>query len=118
MPFTAEWDAPRPYLHPVRTPAGAVLTVEAPPDHPWHHGLWFAIKFVNGENFWEEYDEFGVLVTRGVAELATGGVQATVDWLRPDRATVALTETRTIVSRAVDDDTYAIEWDEELVPAT
>ena len=24
-------------------------------DHPWHHTLWFTIKFVNGENFWEEY---------------------------------------------------------------
>jgi hypothetical protein len=118
MGFAAAWDAPRPYLHPVRTPAGAVLTVEAPADHPWHHALWFTIKFVNGENFWEEYDEFGVLVTRAVQELATGGVQASIDWLRPDRETVALAETRTIVSRRVDDDTYAIEWDEELVPLT
>ena len=36
-----------------RRPA-RVLTRDAPDDHPWHHGLWFTIKFVNDENFWEE----------------------------------------------------------------
>ena len=69
MSWSAIWDAPRPFLHPVRTPGGAVLTVEAPADHPWHHALWFTIKFVNGENFWEEYDAFGTLRTRNVVEL-------------------------------------------------
>ncbi len=53
--------APRPFLHPVTTPAGTVLSVDAPDDHPWHHGLWFTIKYVNGENFWEEMPPFGVL---------------------------------------------------------
>ena len=57
----------RPFVHPLRTPAGHVLTVDAPDDHPWHHGLWFTIKFVNGENFWEEYDEYGVLRHRRAA---------------------------------------------------
>src|SRR6185436_20165510 len=51
----------RPYVHPLTTPAGHVLTRNAPDDHPWHHGLWFTIKFVNEENFWEEYDSYGVL---------------------------------------------------------
>jgi Family of unknown function (DUF6807) len=118
MSWSAVWDAPRPYLHPVRTPAGAVLTVEAPADHPWHHALWFSIKYVNGENFWEEYDEFGLLETRTVDDLPDGGVRATIDWVRPDGRTIALTETRTIVPTALDDDAYAIDWTEELVPAT
>jgi hypothetical protein len=117
MSWTAVWDAPRPYLHPVRTPAGAVLTTDAPADHPWHHALWFTIKYVNGENFWEEYDEFGTLRTRTVADLPGGGVRATIDWVRPDGETVALTETRELVPLAIDDDAYAIDWREELVPA-
>ena len=88
MSWSAVWDAPRPFLHPVRTPAGALLTVEAPADHPWHHALWFAIKFVNGENFWEEYGEFGT--ARAPARSSSspgGGVRATIDWVRPDGAT-------------------------------
>ena len=68
MPWSPVWNAPRPYVHPVVTPAGARLTTEAPADHPWHHALWFAIKLVNGENFWEEYGEFGLLETRDVVE--------------------------------------------------
>ncbi|MGA2837306.1 MAG: PmoA family protein [Acidimicrobiales bacterium] len=53
--------APRPFLHPVTTPKGTVLSVDAPDDHPWHHGLWFTFKYVNGENFWEELPPFGTL---------------------------------------------------------
>jgi hypothetical protein len=116
MSWSAVWDAPRPFLHPVRTPAGARLTVEAPADHPWHHALWFSIKFVNGENFWEEYDEFGTLCTRDVVELPDGGVRATIDWVRPDGRTLTLTETRTLTPLALDDDAYAIDWAEALVP--
>ena len=53
---------PRPFVHPVRTPAGHGSSASMRPlDHPWQHALWFTIKFVNGENFWEEYDEFGTL---------------------------------------------------------
>lgn len=123
MSWSAVWDAPRPYLHPVRTPAGALLTVEAPADHPWHHALWFAIKLVNGENFWEEYGEYGTLQAREVVDLPDGGTRATIDWIRPDGAAVALTETRTLTPRTfgalgadAGSDGYAIEWGEELVP--
>lgn len=116
MSWSAVWDAPRPYLHPVCTPAGARLTVEAPADHPWHHALWFAIKLVNGENFWEEYGEFGTLRTRDVAELPGGAARATIDWVGPDGATVVLTETRTLTPVAVGDELYGIDWREELVP--
>jgi hypothetical protein len=116
MSWSAVWDAPRPYLHPVRTLAGAQLTVEAPADHPWHHALWFAIKFVNGENFWEQYGEFGTLRTRKVTELPGDAVRATIDWVRPDGAGLALTETRTLTPIPLGDDAYAIDWREELTP--
>ena len=60
--WTYHWGASRrPFVHPLRTPAGHVLTRDAPDDHPWHHGLWFAIKYVDGDNFWEEMAPYGVL---------------------------------------------------------
>ena len=98
----------RPHVHPLRTPSGTVLTRDAPDDHPWHHGLWFTVKYVNGENFWETYDAYGVL--RHVDD-------TTIHWIRPDRQTVALVET--CVLTEVDlgtDDAYALDWDVTLVP--
>ena len=68
--WTYRWGArKRPHLHPVRTPGGAVLTRDAPDDHPWHHGLWFTIKFVDEDNFWEEMAPYGVLRHDGPPEV-------------------------------------------------
>jgi hypothetical protein len=44
--------APRPYLHPVRSLAGATVTEAGPADHPHHLGLSIALSDVNGTNFW------------------------------------------------------------------
>jgi hypothetical protein len=114
-PWTCIWDAPRPYVHPVRTPAGRILSTDAPADHPWHHALWSTIKFVNGVNFWEEYGEFGVLQTSDVRELDAGW-RAAIDWRRPD-GVVAAREVRTIVERPVADDAYALDWEFAITPA-
>ena len=44
--------SPRPYLHPVTTLGGTVVTDHLPADHPWHLGVGFALQDVNGTNFW------------------------------------------------------------------
>ncbi len=44
--------SPRPYVHPVSTPAGIVVTDHLPSDHVWHLGAGFALQDVNGSNFW------------------------------------------------------------------
>jgi hypothetical protein len=49
--------APKPFIHPLRLPDGTTITEHEPADHIWHRGLWFAFKFVNGINYWEERDE-------------------------------------------------------------
>jgi hypothetical protein len=113
MDLPCVWDAPRPFVHPLTTPAGAVLSVEAPADHPWHHALWFTIKFVNGENFWEEYGEFGLLRTVDVRE-TDDTVAADLEWIAPDGESVRLRETRTIARVPIDADAYAIDWAEHL----
>lgn len=52
-------DTRKPYFHPLNLAGGPTLTWEAPPDHPWHHGLWFSWKYIDGVNFWEEDRETG-----------------------------------------------------------
>lgn len=46
------FDSPRPHLHPVRTPAGTVVTDSAPRDHTWHAGLGVGVQDVAGSNLW------------------------------------------------------------------
>jgi type 1 glutamine amidotransferase len=41
------------YFHPVTTADGRTLSWDRPPDHVWHHGLWFSWKFINEVNYWE-----------------------------------------------------------------
>jgi hypothetical protein len=43
---------PRPYLHPVRTLGGTVVTDILPEDHPHHLGVSVAMQDVNGTNLW------------------------------------------------------------------
>ncbi|MFE2010530.1 PmoA family protein [Streptomyces sp. NPDC059491] len=44
--------APRPFLHPVTTLAGRVVTETLPEDHPHHLGAGIAVADVDGRNFW------------------------------------------------------------------
>lgn len=125
--WTYHWGGvPRPFVHPVTTPSGVRLTVDSPVDHPWHHALWFTIKFVNGENFWEEYDRFGLLVQESPPVLTSPAEGITradsrVDWHRPaepgsDRADIVIRETRTMQFSRLADDAAAMDWDIALAP--
>jgi type 1 glutamine amidotransferase len=60
----------KPFFHPVGLKDGTSLTWKSPPDHPWHHGLWFSWKFINGLNYWEE-------------DKATGTSQGRTSWEAP-----------------------------------
>lgn len=47
----------KPYFHPVSVNSSP-LTCVSPLDHPWHLGLWFSWKYINGINYWEYLDNF------------------------------------------------------------
>ena len=49
----------KPFFHPVSVNGGTSLTNFRPEDHPWHYGLWFSWKLINGANYWEENRETG-----------------------------------------------------------
>ena len=56
-PLVAQHAPPtgRPFLHPLRTrDLRRVLTEDAPPHHPWQHGLSIGLNDVNGWGFWTE----------------------------------------------------------------
>lgn len=93
----------KPHVHPLATPSGFCLTTVEPADHPWHRGLWFAVKFVDGDNFWEELAPYGVQRHRD-----DHGTD--IDWIGPDRATVVVHEQRTVTEVDLGaDDAYALD---------
>jgi Methane oxygenase PmoA len=51
-PGDPQLESPRPYLHPVRTLAGELVTDCRPDDHPWHKGIAWSLPNVGTENFW------------------------------------------------------------------
>jgi Methane oxygenase PmoA len=55
-PADAQLESPRPYLHPLRTLAGDVVSRYRPPDHVWHRGIAWSLPNVTGPggvaNFW------------------------------------------------------------------
>ena len=57
--FNFDSQLSQPYFHPLNLPGGKTLTWASPPDHPWHYGLWFSWKFINGVNYWEEDRQTG-----------------------------------------------------------
>lgn len=102
-PFTTFFigpDAPKPYLHPLRSASGKAVTRYYPMeqregerrDHPHHRGLWFTHGDVNGWDFWaNEPMQRGVgkgkgkIVLKEVPAVKSGkqqgSIEASFDWL-------------------------------------
>jgi len=108
---------PKPYFHPLATADGQVLTENAPPDHAWHHALWFAWKFVNGLNYWEPSGKHGA---GGKTEWTNVRAETRDDHsahivmdvaYRPPDAEPVLTEKRVVdVSAPGASGVYRIDW--------
>ncbi|WP_433616263.1 PmoA family protein [Dactylosporangium sp. CA-139114] len=48
----AQVESPRPYLHPIRTLGGRLVSLYRPHDHVWHKGLSLALPNAGPDNFW------------------------------------------------------------------
>ena len=73
----------KPYFHPL-TVNHSDLTCVSPPDHPWHLGLWFSWKFINGVNYWEYLNNFKSSETgyksEGITEIVKNKIIANLDF--------------------------------------
>lgn len=72
----------KPYFH-LAPPGRAPLTEAGPEDHPWHYGLWFSWKHINGANYWEE-------------ERTSGNAEGSTTWTEPERSLEANGSTRIV----------------------
>lgn len=111
-----------PYFHPLATLDGTVLTDLHPDDHPWHRGLRFAWKKINGlDGYWSwpegleslpeddgSTDVTAVKVVAGKDHSAQFELELSY---HPPGMPPALTEKRTVSVSAPDKNgSYQIEW--------
>ncbi len=105
-------ETPKPYLHPLRTASGVIVTRRFPmekaegeaADHPHHRGLWFSHGDVNGIDFWmnepgDKRTNLGRVVLNRIVQVKSGeksgSVSALFDWVGPGKDAM-LTEARTM----------------------
>ena len=105
----------------MHTPAGDVITTVRAGDHPWHEGMYFSWKFLNGFNVWDRdfYDKkWGKPVHKHIEPFTpenspeTGGIglRHAIEWQTSD-GKVLVAETREIIIGAItEDDAYSIDW--------
>lgn len=119
-PSAGDTDAPRPYLHPMRTPSGRVVTDLHPADHPWHAGLSLAISQVGTTNLWggptwvpgdgyRQLDNLGSQVVTATRR-HPAGVTLDVEW-RDAEGTPLVRETRRLTTVELGDGAWRLDVD-------
>ncbi|HLT10864.1 MAG TPA: PmoA family protein [Micromonosporaceae bacterium] len=104
---------PRPYLHPVRTLAGTVVTDVQPEDHPHHLGVSVAMQDVSGANLWggrtyvrgQGYtwrDDHGRIEHDAWLDRAPDRLANRMRWCAPDGRAL-LVEDREVTAASIDD---------------
>jgi hypothetical protein len=111
--FFVSADVNKPYLHPLRSASGKIVTRQFPMqlvegerrDHPHHRGLWFTHGDVNGFDFWANENSQrgarkGRVLLKKIVDLKDGKKSGTIvavfDWLDPQGNPV-ITETRKMI---------------------
>jgi hypothetical protein len=108
----------KPYFHPLSIAGSEPLTDQRPADHPWHHGLWFSWKTINGLAYWDEDRKTGK--SPGETELVqvqatpggdhSAGFELSLAYHPPGKPAV-LTEKRVVAVGAPDaDGSYRLDW--------
>src|SRR5690606_39544963 len=80
-PDTVQLESPKPYIEPIRTRAGRVVSLFRPWDHVWHKGIAWSLPVVDDENFWGGPT---YVQGRGYVQLPNDGTQAHRDIVTAD----------------------------------
>lgn len=111
----------KPYFHPLRTPSGQDIALKRPSDHPWHRGLWFSWKSINGVNYWEEDPKAGFSEGRSLIKNVSSklykdfSARITIDITYQDKNGPTIEERRVLhISSPLRSEGYAITWDQSF----
>jgi hypothetical protein len=127
QPATAALESPKPYLHPLRTRAGEVVSLFRPHDHVWHKGIAWSLPVVNDENFWGgptyvhgqfyvQLPNNGVQQHEGEIDLEAGDrarISHELRWIT-EAGGVLFAEQRELTAEVVSDEAWALTFETRL----
>ena len=108
----------KPCFHPLAATDGTVFTDLRPKDHPWHRGVWFSWKHINGVNYWEEdrvthqsAGETRIRKIDGKIKDRTARINLEIEYAPAGTETPVMRESRRAVVAPPDETgTYHIDW--------
>ncbi|WP_394553825.1 PmoA family protein [Agromyces sp. MMS24-JH15] len=124
-PETPQLESPKPFVHPIRTRAGHVVSLFRPHDHVWHKGIAWSLPVVEDENFWGgptyvhgrfyvQLANDGTQAHRGIDALAAeaGAVEFVhrLEWIT-EAGEPLFTERRALRADILSDDAWALTFD-------
>jgi hypothetical protein len=128
QPDTVQLESPKPYIHPLRTRAGKVVSLFRPHDHVWHKGIAWSLPHVGEENFWGgptyvhgrfyvQLANNGTQAHRRIAVMNRDGDTATfahdLDWITQSGA-LFFTERRTLRAHLISPDAWALTFETQM----
>ncbi|WP_223166801.1 PmoA family protein [Nonomuraea sp. SYSU D8015] len=127
-PDTPVLESPKPYLHPIRTLGGRLVSLFRPHDHVWHKGIAWSLPHVGEHNFWGgptyvtgkgyvQLDNNGSATHREMTTLTAGDdrveIGHTLDWSSQAGAPV-IEERRSLAATVLDDTAWALVFETEM----
>ncbi|TMR94729.1 hypothetical protein EJK15_32450 [Nonomuraea basaltis] len=124
-PDTPVLESPKPYLHPIRTVGGRLVSLFRPHDHVWHKGIAWSLPHVGEHNFWGgptyvhgkfyvQLENNGSATHREMTTLTAEGdrveIGHTLDWTSQAGAPV-IEERRSLAATVLDGATWALVFD-------
>ncbi|WP_353114653.1 PmoA family protein [Microbacterium sp.] len=131
-PDSPQLEAPRPYLHPIRTRRGHEVSLFRPWDHVWHKGIAWSLPVVDDENFWggptfvrgEGYVQLPNDGAQRHAEVRESGVSGDdarfahrLEWIAEDGRRL-FDETRSLGVRLLGGDAWGLVFDTTMTNIT
>ena len=130
-PTDPRLESPKPYVSPLRTLSGSLVSLLRPHDHVWHKGLAWSLPVVGEENFWGGPT---FVAGEGYVQLSNNGEQRHLDlaithsdagtsvserleWVT-EAGEQLFTEQRTLRARVVDDATWELMFDTAMTSTT
>lgn len=116
-PQMPEVESRKPYIHPIHTLRGALVSAFRPWDHPWHKGIQMTWSEISGENFWggKTYVEGEYLWKKNVGRIQHRDfrrlevtdtdvrIDETLDWITAT-GEMCVAESRSLTFHSVDAD--------------
>jgi hypothetical protein len=110
-PETVQMESPKPYIHPLRTRSGRLVSLFRPHDHVWHKGISLALP---SAGWYEQLPNNGTQAHVSPLDAPAGSFAHELEWRAEGDGSTVFTELRRLTTTVLDDDAWALRWETTL----